>query len=160
MWAAAVTLSFELTAAYPPRPRLLWNASASSPIGLYSINPHALLRTGDMAVAWAPRNARRLAAERGYLPLQVPLVKSVAASEGDRVCAQGTLVRINGRLAARRQIRDPRNREMPSWTGCIRLSPGDVFLLSEREPRAFDGRYFGATHNSQVVGRASLLWRP
>lgn len=68
-------------------------------------------------------------------------------------------MRINGRLAARRQIRDPSERQMPSWTGCIRLSQGDVFLLSQRQPRAFDGRYFGATHSAQVIGKASLLWR-
>lgn len=112
-----------------------------------------------MAVAWAPEKARRLAATRGYLPLHVPLVKSVAASEGDWVCARGTLIRINGRLAARRRIRDPHNRQMPSWTGCIKLSSGDVFLLSQRQPQAFDGRYFGATNHAQVMGRASLLWR-
>ena len=134
MWAAAATFSLGLTAAYPPCPRLVWNASASSPIGLYAIDPHARLRSGDMAVAWAPGYARRLAAARGYLPLQVPLVKSVAAGEGDRVCARGAIVRINGRFAARRQIRDSRKRQMPSWTGCIRLSSGDVFLLSSTSP--------------------------
>ncbi len=68
-------------------------------------------------------------------------------------------MRINGRFAARRQIRDSRKRQMPSWTGCIRLSSGDVFLLSQHQPMAFDGRYFGATHGDQVVGKASLLWR-
>ena len=39
------------SAILPPTPRLLWNASASAPIGLYQVSPGAPVMTGDMVVA-------------------------------------------------------------------------------------------------------------
>jgi hypothetical protein len=61
-----------LTIAVPPRPRLLWNASASAPIGLYRVGAITATAPGDLVVAWLPGPARRLAAERRYLPSNVP----------------------------------------------------------------------------------------
>lgn len=142
-----------------PSPRLLWNASASSPTGLYRVTPSAIIRRGDSVVAWAPEWARRLAAARGYLPVSVPLVKQVAAVAGDRLCASGTAIFINGRAAAMRRSRDPTGRPMPWWAGCHRLRPGELFLLNAKVPQAFDGRYFGVTSNRDVIGTARLLWR-
>lgn len=145
------------TVARPPRPLLLWNATPSSPVGLYRVAPQSELRIGDIAVAWAPVSARRLAAERAYLPFTVPLVKRVGATAGQRVCARGDRIFIDGREAALRRLRDPAGRPMPWWSGCTRLAPGELFLLSFGG-LAFDGRYFGVTRDSELVGRASLLW--
>lgn len=147
------------TVIWTPRPALIWNASASSPIGLYRIGEADAVRVGDLVVAWPPEEARELAAERHYLPRNVPLVKRVAAVAGDRVCAVGEAVFVNGRLETLRSERDPSGRPMPWWTGCEDLSGGDLFLLSHDVPQAFDGRYFGITRRSQIVGRARLIWR-
>lgn len=141
-----------------PRPVLVWNASASSPRGLYAITFSGSARRGEMVVAWAPQWARRIAAERGYLPLAVPLVKPVAAVAGDRVCAAGSRTFVNGRFAAVRRFRDAAGRPMPWWSGCRMLGPGEMFLLSAGVGRAFDGRYFGVTRSGELVGRARLLW--
>ena len=111
-----------------------------------------------MVVAWPPPEARRLAASRGYLPLHVPLVKSVAALAGDRVCAAGARLSVDGRLAAVRRLRDARGRRLPWWSGCRTLGAGDLLLLTPANPDAFDGRYFGPTRRSQLVGRARLVW--
>lgn len=146
------------TLLWPPRPLLLWNASPSSPVGLYAVTSSGRIRVGDMAIAWPPAPARRLAAARHYLPAKVPLVKRVAAGPGDRVCAKGRTIFVNGRLAARRRVRDPSGRPMPWWSGCRLLGPRDLFLLSPNAPDAFDGRYFGVTRSNEIVGKASLLW--
>ena len=143
---------------WTPAPFLLWNASPSTIPGLYLVAAPAHLETGDIVVAWAPRRARDLAAARSYLPLAVPLVKPVAAVAGDRVCAAGRRIFIQGRLAALRQARDPSGRPLPWWSGCRMLRPGELFLLSERVPLAFDGRYFGVTSARALVGKARLLW--
>ena len=74
------------TIAHPPKVRLLWNASASAPAGLYLIEPGEPVKVGDMVAARAPESARQLAATRGYLPSGVPLVKQIAATNGAR-CA-------------------------------------------------------------------------
>jgi len=147
-----------LSLAWPARPLLLWNASPSSPVGLYILSSPAGLRVGDMAVAWPPPRARRIAAARSYLPLRVPLVKRVAAVAGDQVCAIGSRILIAGRAVALRRAGDPSGRPMPWWSGCRRLKPGEAFLLSPARPLAFDGRYFGVTHAREIVGKARLLW--
>ena len=156
--AALVPCALGATLLWPPRPLLLWNASPSSPVGLYVVRPVGDPRVGDVVVAFALLPARRLAAARGYLPFAVPLVKSVAAASGDIVCARGTKVRINGRVAAVRRGRDPAGRPMPGWFGCRRLGRNDFLLLST-SPLAFDGRYFGISKTADAIGTARLLWR-
>jgi type IV secretory pathway protease TraF len=97
----------------PPAPRLLWNASASAPIGLYRVEPGTAPDRGDWAIAWLPPNVRLLAASRHYLPTGVPLVKRVVAREGDTVCGIGPVIRVNGsKLALRRDV-DGRGRRLP-----------------------------------------------
>lgn len=147
-----------LSAMLPPTPRLVWNASASAPVGLYSVEPGAMLEPGDMAIARVPRRYRHLAASRRYLPLNVPLVKRVAAYAGDEICALGSQVFINGRWAAERRTADAAGRSMPFWTGCLVLRGRELFLLMDN-PSSFDGRYFGPTEGADVIGKAKLLWR-
>ena len=157
--AAAVTLALAGTLVLRPAPVLLWNASPSSPVGLYAVRSPARLNPGDTAIAWPPSAARRLAAERHYLPAGVPLVKQVAATDGARVCARGKTILVNGRRAALRRSRDRAGRRLPWWSGCRRLRKGDLFLLAPDVPEAFDGRYFGVTHPSEVIGAGRLLWQ-
>lgn len=145
------------TAIVPPAPRLVWNASASAPIGLYAVSPGASTSPGDMVIAWVPGPYRRLAATRRYLPMNVPLVKRVAAVAGDEVCALGPAIFVNGRAIAERRQADGAGRPMPIWTGCVRLRGDQRFLLMD-SPMSFDGRYFGVTEGSDMIGKARLLW--
>jgi conjugative transfer signal peptidase TraF len=146
------------TLLWPPRPLLLWNGSASVPIGLYRIGSPGMISRGDSVAAWPPENARRLASDRHYLPSGVPLVKRVAGVAGDRICAIGEAVFLNGDVLAFRLAEDRLGRPLPWWTGCRDLQQGDLFLLMPAVPGSFDGRYFGVTAKNNVIGRASLLW--
>ena len=112
-------------------PRLVWNASASAPLGLYALSTDAP-RRGDFALVRPPPAIRDLAAERGYLPANVPMVKRIAASNGDRVCALGTTIFIDQIAVATRLAHDHRQRPLPAWSGCRRLGREDVFLLMAR----------------------------
>lgn len=136
---------------------IVWNASASAPIGLYRVHGGGPIRRGDMVVAWTSGPARMLAARRRYLPANVPLVKRVAAAAGDRVCAAGSRVSINGGPVAMRQKSDAAGRPMPWWSGCRHLHVGEYFLLMDHR-QSFDGRYFGVTRADAIIGRAQLLW--
>lgn len=147
-----------LTMAFPPAPRLVWNASASAPIGLYAVTPGASVDPGDMVIAKVPDHWRMIAAQRRYIPVNVPLVKRVAAVAGDEVCALGQEVFINGTLVVERRVADARGRQMPWWSGCVRLRGRQLFLLMTNSPASFDGRYFGVTDGGLVVGKARLLW--
>jgi conjugative transfer signal peptidase TraF len=158
--AAIPVLAIALLASllWPPRPLLVWNASASSPKGLYRVYPPGALRRGDLVIAWAPPVARALAAERHYLPANVPLVKRVAAVAGDWVCAEGGAIYVNDALVARRVERDPSGRPLPWWSDCRALAPGETFLLMSAGAGSFDGRYFGITQAADIVGKARLIW--
>lgn len=145
------------SAIFPPAPRLVWNASASAPIGLYAVTPGGPAEPGDMVIALVPEPYRRLAAARRYLPMNVPLVKRVAAAAGDEVCALGREIFVNGRWIASRRMLDGAGRVMPMWSGCVRLRGRQLFLLMDA-PASFDGRYIGVTEGADVIGKARLLW--
>jgi conjugative transfer signal peptidase TraF len=137
--------------------RLIWNVSASMPRGLYWVQPGKRPKRGDTVIAWLPNGVRELAAARHYLPTGIPLVKRVKASAGDRVCASGRRILINGKMAAVRYSFDPAGRTLPWWNGCRRLAPDEVFLLTA-PARSFDGRYFGISARRELVGRAVPIW--
>jgi conjugative transfer signal peptidase TraF len=141
-----------------PVPLLVWNASASAPIGLYRMTPAAPIRHGDMVLVPAPVGVRQIAAERGYLPLNVPLVKRVAALAGDTVCALGEGVFVNNSPVATRWKNDRLGRSLPRWEGCHCLGDNEVFLLMAEVPDSFDGRYFGPIPMSAVIGKLVPIW--
>lgn len=140
-----------------PAPRLVWNASASAPVGLYWVSRVAPAR-GDLVLATLPPDARRLAADRGYLPAGVPLVKRLVAVAGDVVCAVGDAVFVNGTYVATRRTHDSSGRELPCWTGCRVLVADEVFLLMAGVSGSFDGRYFGLVRRARIIGRLVPLW--
>ena len=139
----------------PARPLLVWNLSASVPIGLYAIGAGAPQRDHYVLVR-LPAAAAELAAWRGYLPAGVALLKRVSAAEGDRVCRIGQHIVINGLAVARAAATDWSGRPMPVWRGCRRLRAGDLFLLGGG-PDSFDSRYFGAVSSRDVIGVATPL---
>jgi conjugative transfer signal peptidase TraF len=137
---------------------LVWNATASAPLGLYRVARARKFERGNFVLAVPAPPLAAFAARRGYLPQGVPLVKRVAAVAGDTVCARGDTIVIDGRFAAARLAADGKGRPLPSWTGCRMLRPGEVFLLMADVPTSFDGRYFGPTPTSQMVGTLYPLW--
>jgi conjugative transfer signal peptidase TraF len=133
-------------------PLYVLNLSPSVPVGLYRLgggNPHR----GGLAVIRLSQPWRDLAASRGYLPPDAWLIKSVAALAGDSVCRSGLKITINGRLAAVAQPEDKKGRVLPEWAGCKTLINGELFLMSNAEG-SFDGRYFGVTPHSALIGNA------
>ena len=145
-----------LGAAYV-RPRLLWNATASAPIGLYAVQPDRHPKVGDLLVVRPNPALARWMIERRYIGPDVPLVKRVAAIPGARVCRSGVDVSIDGRAVATASKQDHLGRALPVWSGCHALGAGELFLLNAASA-SLDGRYFGPTPTTAVVGRAVPLW--
>jgi conjugative transfer signal peptidase TraF len=136
--------------------RLVWNASASVPPGLYRIEPGPV-RHGDLALIRLPPRIADLADRRGYLPKSAYLIKFVIAVAGDRVCRFGARVFVNGAFRARPFTRDRQHRHMPAWHGCYRLASGQVFVLTN-DPDSFDSRYFGPLSHQHIIGRGVRIW--
>ena len=148
------------TLVWRPAPLLLWNASASVPIGLYVVRPASGLAIGDLVVVQPPGPLADVMAQRRYLPRGLPLIKPIAARVGQTVCRVGAVVSVDGRTAAAALPRDHAGRPLLVWSGCRTVSPDQVFLLSPAAPASFDGRYFGLLPRCTVVGRAMPIWTP
>ncbi|MDB5575381.1 MAG: traF [Bradyrhizobium sp.] len=154
-FAAMATI---VTAFVTPPIRLLWNASASVPIGLYSVHPIDTPHRGDLLVVKPPERLAAFLAKRHYLPRAVPLLKHVAALPGQRVCRIGDRISVDRRPLGDARRRDSKGRPLPVWQGCRMLGPHELFLMNPDVPDSFDGRYFGPLPVSTVIGRATPLW--
>lgn len=139
-----------------PAPILVWNASASVPVGLYG-TVSGEPKLGDFALVLMPDSVAPMAAERGYLPIGVPLVKRIAGMEGNSVCAVGSTVCVNGKKVAQQLEKDRAGRVLPHWRGCRRLAVGEVFLLADATD-SFDSRYFGPVLRASIIKRLVPLW--
>ena len=142
----------------PVAPKLIWNASASVPLGLYSIAPARHLEVTDLVAVETPEPLASFMAERRYLPRGVPLMKHVAAIAGQRVCRDGAHITIDGINMGEALARDRAGRVLPAWHGCRRIADGEVFLMNWAAPDSMDGRYFGPLAINSIIGRAIPLW--
>jgi type IV secretory pathway protease TraF len=87
----------------------------------------------------------------GYLH-RVPILKQIAAGEGDVVCTRAGGLSINGRWRAPVFVHDPRGATLPQWRGCRALLKGEFFVFSSRIPNSFDSRYYGPVKVDQIMG--------
>ena len=139
------------------RPLFAYNPSPSGPIGFYRIVAVADLRVGDIVVFRTPPLFAALFAERGYLPLGVPLIKRVVATDGMSVCERDGHLSIDHLHAADALPADGRGRPMPIWSGCRTLRTREFFALMDN-PASLDGRYFGPVQTALIIGKAVPLW--
>ena len=138
--------------------RLVYNASASVPLGWYSVAHTDTLAVGDLVVARLPPPAEELLVERGYLGAGVPVLKFVRAGQGQRVCRDGDTLTIDTVTVGMARDSDGAGRPLPRWSGCRELGPGQVFLFNAAAPGSFDGRYFGPVSITSIIGKATPLW--
>ncbi|HCF5926490.1 TPA: S26 family signal peptidase [Klebsiella quasipneumoniae subsp. similipneumoniae] len=164
---AAVGLAMLACAAFVrPLPRLIYNPSDSVAVGWYRVQPldhraAALprpLSVGSIVLTRLPAEAGVLAAQRGYLPAHIPLLKRVGAVAPQHVCIVAGQVRIDGVPVTAALPADRLGRPLPSWQHCRPLAEGELFLLSVTNPASFDSRYFGPVSASAVIGIAHPVW--
>lgn len=146
-------------ASFLPVPlRLVWNASASVPVGLYHLEPPQDLRVGDLVAVTPSRPLADFMAARGYLGRGVPLMKHVAAMPGQTVCRLKNSITIGGAFVGEALDHDRKGRGLPVWQGCRRIAPGNVFLMNSAVRDSLDGRYFGPIAARTIIGRATPIY--
>ncbi len=141
-----------------PAPQLIWNASASVPIGLYAVLPVGKLYPGELVLVRPPEVIASFLQERGYLPVGVPILKHVLAVPGQSVCRTGRTITVDEMAVGDALDRDRRGRNLPVWQGCRIVADREVFLMNRQSEGSFDGRYFGLLPASTIVGRVTPLW--
>ncbi|WP_019960592.1 S26 family signal peptidase [Woodsholea maritima] len=146
------------SAAVRSDPILIWNASASVPVGVYFVTPLRDPRVGDLAVVRPPEELSNWLVARGYLGRDAPLLKQIAGLPGAEFCRFGITITIDGARVATARTTDRNGRPLPVWSGCRVLREGEVFFLNRREPASLDGRYFGPLDADTIIGRAVPVW--
>lgn len=154
--SAAATIAVVSVAPMPVK--LTWNASASTPVGLYELAPPRDLKVGDIVAIMPPKPLAAFMVGRGYIGRGVPLLKHIAALAGQRVCRFGAHITVDGAPIADALVRDRRGRPLPVWQGCRRTAKGELLLLNASVRGSFDGRYFGALPMRNVIGKAAPIY--
>ncbi|MET3522091.1 S26 family signal peptidase [Mesorhizobium abyssinicae] len=155
---ALATTAMLFPASTAMSPRLIWNASASTPIGLYLIDGGVPFSATDLVAIEAPEPLATLLADRGYLPKGVLLLKHVVAVSGQTVCRKVLTLSVDGTEVGTALKRDRAGRDLPDWQGCRPIPLGAVFLMNNQVRDSFDGRYFGLLPIDHIVGHAVPLW--
>lgn len=119
----------------------LWNVSPSLPRGLYRIDPGGVLSRGSIVAFEPPSLVAAIIVERGYLPQDALLLKTVVAMPGDHVC-MGEAFAVNGRLIGPVPTSDSSGRPLEPYRFCGAVPPGCAFAATPA-PHSLDSRYFG-----------------
>lgn len=138
--------------------RLVWNATASAPIGFYTIDPADQLAVPELVAVMPPEPLAAFMVERGYVGRGVPLLKRVLGLPGQRVCRSGRTITVDDVEMGEALERDRIGRDLPVWRGCRIIGDSEIFLMNWEVRDSLDGRYFGPIPTSSVIGRALPLW--
>ncbi|MDW3224180.1 MAG: S26 family signal peptidase [Paracoccaceae bacterium] len=159
VWATALAAALVVVPSFFPwTPRLLWNASASVPIGLYHLRPADQVAVGDLVAVQPPPELSAFLDERGYLPTHVPLLKHVVALPGAIICRASNTIIVDQSVIGFAHLLDSLGRRLPRWEGCRHLIDGEIFLMNPEAPDSLDGRYFGALPSTAITGRLVPVW--
>lgn len=159
VWATAIAAALIVVPSFGPwSPRLLWNASASVPIGLYLLRPADQVAVGDLVAVQPPSELSDFLDERGYLPRYVPLLKHVMALPGAMICRAGNTIIVDQSVVGFAHLLDSLGRNLPRWEGCRHLSDGEIFLMNSDAPDSLDGRYFGPLPSTAITARLVPVW--
>ncbi|WP_031555677.1 S26 family signal peptidase [Parvularcula oceani] len=155
-------ITIAVAASIETEPRLVYNGSRSVPIGWYVVSQKPRYEHDDLVLAEPPPAFARLIERRGYLPSDVPLIKRVAALDGDTVCTSDDALEVQlgtGETTTVRSLSMDRSGwVMPRWEGCRTLAAGEVLLLLSDTDRSLDGRYFGPVPITSIRGEARPLF--
>ena len=153
---AVVSLAGTIVA--KPSPIYIWNSSESVPLGIYRMRAASNYYVTELVAVQPPEPLATYLDRNGYLPTGVPMLKRVRALPGQTVCRTGSTITVDGIAIGEARERDRRGRPLPVWEGCDFVEDGKLFLMNWQTADSFDGRYFGMTPATAVIGRVLPVW--
>ena len=140
------------------QPVLIYNPSPSASIGWYKVIHSNDYKIGDLVAANIPEWAAQLAHSRGYLPKDVPVIKTIIAAPGSQFCIRGGSLIVADVVPFDSYSTDSLRRELPVQPeGCRSLEAGEFLLASVNYDQSFDSRYFGSVGHSDLIGQVKFI---
>lgn len=135
-----------------PLPTLYYcNTSPSQPRGLYRvIDDGQPIRLHDLVVLRPPDD--RLSVKT--------ILKTVYALPGDTYAITDRWISVNGQPIGRVFAEDTSGAPLPKLRGSFVVPDGHFLPLAVHVDRSYDGRYFGAVAQSEIIQKVAplLLW--
>lgn len=100
----AVAAALVSTIVLEPLPLYIWNASASVPIGLYTVRSEKRFHVAELVAVQPPEPLATFLDLNSYLPVGVPMLKRVLALPGRRSAETGSQFPSMKLRSARRAI--------------------------------------------------------
>lgn len=133
------------------------NTSPSMPYGFYLVQSARTISRGDLVVFQLPQTVKQEMSGFRWIGRLTLLLKQVAAIQGDVVCSRGGKLFINDTFIADSKKDDSEGRLIPVFRGCFTVGESKFLPISTRIPNSFDGRYFGAVSEGEIVGSATPI---
>jgi conjugative transfer signal peptidase TraF len=161
--AAAIAIVAVAVALFALRPLgYRWNGSPSLPRGLYATAARSDLIEFCPPQPWGYIALKREYREPGVCPdYGSPLLKPIAASEGDSVELSAAGIAVNGHAIANTapRVLDSMNRPLEHYPfGTYVVQHGEAWVASSWNYKSFDSRYFGPVRLSAIRQYLRPVW--
>ena len=93
---ALAVLTIGATSTFDVPTKLIWNATASAPVGFYTVEPAERIEVPDLVAVMPPKPLADFMVTRGYVGRGVPLLKRVLGLPGQRVCRSRSTITVDG----------------------------------------------------------------
>ena len=124
------------------------------PRGFYLVIPSATIKHNDIVEFTPPQHIIDFVKNLHWLPQSNSLIKYVFAVSGDHVCVRDNAVWVNYKLIGKVYAEYESKKPLPQTKICSKLKNNEYLLLSTKQERSFDGRYFGMTTIDSIKGKA------
>ena len=139
-------------------PKFVLNLSSSLPIGVYKIRPfNGSLQRGDTVWITPPQLIGNFIYENGWLPRGWPLLKIAAAIPGDHYEITDTNIAVNNERIGPVFLQDSKGNFLPKIRGRFIVGKNQFLPIATNIEKSFDGRYFGAMPQSNIIAFADPL---
>ena len=136
---------------------LTYSATPSMPKGFYLILPIKKITRYDIVEFTPPSNVLDFIKKKRWVPQSGLVIKQVFAIPNDHVCIRNQAIWINGNKVGKVYKFYDKNKLLPQTKICGKLEADQYLLLSTKNERSFDGRYFGAVSSKRISGKAIPL---
>ena len=133
---------------------ITYSVTPSMPRGFYLVVPAKKISRYDVVEFMPPLGVLDFIKEKHWVPKNGLVIKYVFAIPNDHVCIHKEAIWVNGKKIGPVYKFYDKNKLLPQTKICGKLDKDEYLLLSTKNERSFDGRYFGTISSKRILGKA------